>query len=196
MSISKERRAYINSLVCDNCDDWYDVYRTLIEIGLENFSEEDAARTRDQTWIMTYRWCQEIGPQDNLEDQLGARWEEKRLDFCKQSENPYELHYFADNINWDFGTDCLYEIIKNENCDYGTAKMIFWLAQPDYFQAFSNREEVPDVNKSGWDFIQYIMNACHGRKFRTTLIQYDPRSDNRRALPPGNAKWEIPYEFS
>lgn len=71
------------------------------------------------------------------EEQLDAAFHLKALEFCSSHGDFEELHFFAENVNWDFGTEFLEAILLNPNCDFGTAKLIFWLASPDYYQEFA-----------------------------------------------------------
>ena len=55
-----------------------------------------------------------------------------------------ELHAFAEAFNWDDASvAALVEVVRHPRCDAGTAKMLYWLADPDdLFSEASTREEL------------------------------------------------------
>ena len=57
------------------------------------------------------------------------------------------LHIIAGNYNWDNGFEIPYSIINNENCDLGTALMIFYYA--DGYRVLERTDELyTTINKS------------------------------------------------
>ncbi|MDO5077072.1 DUF4274 domain-containing protein [Corynebacterium sp.] len=46
--------------------------------------------------------------------------------------SPEELHYLAKDYNFDDGFWVLEQIINNPFCDIRTARMLFWLSEPEY----------------------------------------------------------------
>ena len=55
--------------------------------------------------------------------------------------DPVELHYLAHIYNWDDGAEALSWIINRPYCDKGTAALIFWRSQPEYFTQFTSESE-------------------------------------------------------
>lgn len=53
-----------------------------------------------------------------------------------------EQYYLASIYNWDDGITILNWIIDSTKCDKGTAIMIFWMSEPDYY--FDHAEETID----------------------------------------------------
>lgn len=134
----------------------------------------------------------------NNEEQMAAlqaEWESKEIEFCKSSNSPDELHAYADFLNWDFGYVTLLDVLRNPNCDFGTAELIFWRNQPSYYQGFKTREDVPAVNKDGWDFTWGVVRICENKVFKTSEIHYDPTDDHEAPLEDGKAQWPIPEIF-
>ncbi|MDO4433970.1 MAG: DUF4274 domain-containing protein [Alysiella sp.] len=43
-----------------------------------------------------------------------------------------ELHFIAQNYNWDDGMGVLQQIAQHPKCSFQTAKLIYWYSQPDY----------------------------------------------------------------
>ena len=57
------------------------------------------------------------------------------------------LHIIAGNYNWDNGFEIPYSIINNENCDLGTALMIFYDA--DGYRVLERTDELyTTINKN------------------------------------------------
>lgn len=55
---------------------------------------------------------------------------------------PYELHYLADQHNWDDGVKVLQWVVESTDCSEATALQIFWWAQPMDFQNFKLAESL------------------------------------------------------
>lgn len=109
-------------------------------------------------------------------------------------DKPEELYLLAHFHNWDDGTQLLEWIIDSPLCDEGTAKLVFWRAQPDYYQEFDSEEE------AGWDkdvysLLRNILKKIEENQFKTAYLHYDPKKDegapNDLSDNP-NAKWKIP----
>ncbi|RAK65854.1 DUF4274 domain-containing protein [Hymenobacter edaphi] len=62
----------------------------------------------------------------------------------QQLRSAAELHYLADAYNWDDGVTVLDWVINSPTCDYGTALLIFWRAQPDFYTEFANEQEADE----------------------------------------------------
>jgi len=155
--------------------------------------EQEIADMANAEWVHSIP--DNIPYNDPQIEALELEWDKKALNFCKHNTNPLELHAFANLFNWDQGSDLLLDIVRNPNCDFGTAKLIFWRAQPDYYQVFADRADVPTVNFEGWDFIRSVLNVCEGRNFKTSKIAYDPKTDFCEPAPTSKAKWDIPEKF-
>lgn len=66
------------------------------------------------------------------------------IDDIKSITDSELLHVIAGNYNWDNGFEIPYNIIKNKNCDLGTALMIFYDA--DGYRVLENKEELKNPN--------------------------------------------------
>ncbi len=105
---------------------------------------------------------------------------------------PAELHYIADKYNWDDGPEVLAWIINNPICDIGTAKLIFWRAQPDDYTSYSSEEESSD---GVYTLLQNIITNFEKGFYKNEKILYDPLGDDgapdiNNENP--NPKWKIP----
>ena len=84
------------------------------------------------------------------------------------------LHVIAGNYNWDNGFDIPYSIINNNNCDLGTALMIFYNA--DGYRVLENKDELKNPNLEQWsNFISEIENRILNNKFRYNNIKFIPQ---------------------
>lgn len=70
----------------------------------------------------------------------------------QELNTPEKLHEFATHYNWDEGFEIPKWIINNPLCDKGTALMMYWHADPQYFRQYAVREEVPST---GWKLQHY-----------------------------------------
>lgn len=64
-----------------------------------------------------------------------------------------ELHQFVQHWNYDDGIEPFDWIIKQKNCDKGTALCLYWSLQPDYFCKFKNEDEI----KAGINYETYLL---------------------------------------
>ena len=83
------------------------------------------------------------------------------------------LHIFASNYNWDNGFDIPYSVINNENCDLGTALMIFYRA--DGYRVLEDRDELKNPNLRQWaDFIIEIEKRILNNEFNHNTFKFSP----------------------
>ena len=86
--------------------------------------------------------------------------EETIPDFKKfKTLNSAEQYYLADNYNWDDGPKVLQWIVDSSNCDKGTACLIFWRAEPDYYFDYTSNT-VDEYEKDIWLLLQSIITFC------------------------------------
>lgn len=114
--------------------------------------------------------------------------------FFDTLDNPLEYHYIADIYNWDDGVEVLSWIINNPLCDTGTAKMIFWRAQPSYYTQFLTKEEA-DFDREVFELIKTIIEKIQTGFYRRQNIAYNPIKDpaaEETDYEDPEAKWKIP----
>lgn len=106
-----------------------------------------------------------------------------------------ELHYLAHIYNWDDGAEVLTWIIDSNHCDQGTAALVFWRSQPDYYTAFSNETEA-EWAADVYTLLRRIVYNWESGFYKQKQIAYDPESDPGapRNLDERNPieKWAIP----
>lgn len=109
--------------------------------------------------------------------------------------NPVEYHLIAANYNWDDGPEVLSWIVNSPLCDKGTAMMIFWRAQPDFYTRFLSAEEA-SYEEGVYTLLRNIIDNWESGFYQTAIISYNPRKDP--AAPSDidyrdlKEKWPIP----
>ena len=84
-----------------------------------------------------------------------------------------ELFIKADDYNWDLGYKRPLNILKNRHCDLGTATLIYWRTDPQYYLQYRSEKEVDQHDLDGWEFVQEVEKQILSGKF-PELIRYDP----------------------
>jgi hypothetical protein len=90
-----------------------------------------------------------------------------------------ELHYIAENHNWDSGITVLEWIVKNKLCSEATALMIFWGAQPnDYLKYNLNSKSLKNYDDMDiFNLIRTVMKNYKNGFYKKCLIKYNPKDD-------------------
>ena len=90
-----------------------------------------------------------------------------------------ELHYVAENHNWDDGVEVLQWIAESNLCSEATALMIFWLSQPEEYTEYSwNAKKLPNYCEiEVFDLIRTIVENFKKGFYKKTDISYDPKED-------------------
>ncbi|MFD2721496.1 DUF4274 domain-containing protein [Hymenobacter monticola] len=104
-----------------------------------------------------------------------------------------ELHYLAHIYNWDAGPEVLSWIINSPHCDQGTAALIFWRSQPDFYQEYTDESQM-SLQDGVLPLLQSIMGNWE-RGFYQQQIAYDRHEDPAAGkLYPDNPreKWPVP----
>src|SRR5204863_4528922 len=118
---------------------------------------------------------------------------EPNKEFFDDISNPIEYHYIASIYNWDDGPKVLSWIINSSLCDKGTAKLIFWRSQPDYYTRFLNKEDA-EWDGEVFQLVKTIIDNFQSDFYKTENIFYDPRQDPATDVDSldSKAKWAIP----
>lgn len=85
-------------------------------------------------------------------------------------QEPIELHYIAQNHNYDNGNDLLKNIINHRQCDLSTARMIFFRSDIDGFIKDKN-------NCEDTDLIISIVKNFEKKFYSQELFYYHPDHD-------------------
>lgn len=105
-----------------------------------------------------------------------------------------ELHYLADIYNWDDGPEVLGWIIDSPYCDRGTAALLFWRAEPDFYTDYTDESEI-SFDDGILPLLQRLMQHWEAGFYTRAQIAYDRRSDpgaEALAANYGQKKWVIP----
>ncbi len=95
-----------------------------------------------------------------------------------------ELHYIAENHNWDNGITILEWIAESKLCSDATALMIFWRAQPyDYIKYNYNSKNIKNVDMNIFKLIKKIKENYKNGFYERTSIQYNPKNDMPENIP-------------
>jgi hypothetical protein len=116
--------------------------------------------------------------------------DEKFLDekFCENNEpnkavfdkiaTSNELHYIAENYNWDNGITVLEWIAESELCSEATALMIFWRGQPyDYVKYNYYAKSIKHMDMDVFNLIKNVMEKYKNGFYKKTSIKYNPKED-------------------
>ncbi|MCL2528080.1 MAG: DUF4274 domain-containing protein [Defluviitaleaceae bacterium] len=106
---------------------------------------------------------------------------------------PKELHFLADGHNYDGGMWFLEQIMMNPACDIITAKMVYWLCQPDYYYSqYGSPQNCPDsdINRKTAHFLVRLEAKANSEGFSTGLVLDVPPYDEQ---PPNLDFTTEPY---
>ncbi len=110
--------------------------------------------------------------------------------FDKIMRKPFsteELYRRAQTHNWDEGFKFLRNILEHQNCDRGTALMMYWNSNPEYFTKYESEDELQSWEKSNYRFIKMIEEKYP--TIEQEFIIYDPYEDEKVGLHKG--KFEV-----
>ncbi|MFC7773761.1 DUF4274 domain-containing protein [Flavobacterium sp. GCM10027622] len=109
--------------------------------------------------------------------------------------NSTDQYYLAENYNWDNGIAILKWIIESKKCDKGTASLIFWTSEPDYY--FEKSEaEISDYEKDIFLLLKRIVEKFNHKEFKKSNLKYNPADREKRIdWSKQNLEWNIPEEL-
>ena len=141
-------------------------------------------------------WVDELdGVGDAEFDELTQDWLLRTADFLETSTDARELYFFAENYNWGKGWVLLDLLITNPALDRAGAHLLFWAAQPEYYQEYGSVAEVPDYQVDGWDFVQRLLARIADGRYDTVLNEFDPDDWMSEDVNASDSKWLIPQEL-
>lgn len=122
--------------------------------------------------------------------------EEILPDFEKfKTLNSAEQYYLAENYNWDDGIIVLDWIIDSPKCDKGTASLIFWKAEPDFYFDYT-AETIEDYEKPVWNLLQKIVKKFNQNGFLKSRLKFDPKAEGYKTdWKTELGIWELPSEL-
>ncbi len=98
-----------------------------------------------------------------------------------------ELFYLADVYNWDDGVEILFWIIDSDKCDKGTASLIFWRAEPDFYIERTS-ETIPSYEKDVFELLKKIVLKFNKSSFSHNKFCFDPQTKIK------NIDWNKDYQ--
>lgn len=101
-------------------------------------------------------------------------------------------HRTAKNFNWDYGCEKLLEIIRRR-CDLGTALLIYWGGQPDFFRRFKRQSDLTVGHDAFAMLVEIERNVANGF-YTHRNIPFNPFDDNGRKWC-GNPKRDVYCEL-
>ena len=82
------------------------------------------------------------------------------------------LHEEVMAYNWDDGVEQLFEIIRDPDCDLGTAKLVYWNG----------------YDRKSFDLMKEIEKRVADKFYKIGLITYDPFEDREINMEDVNVK--------
>lgn len=92
-----------------------------------------------------------------------------------QSLNSSEQYYLAQFYNWDDGATVLQWIVESSICDKGTALLIFWYSEPDFYLNH-NEDTIPDYEKDVFNLLKKIVGRFNKNDFKSSKFRFNPGS--------------------
>ena len=112
-----------------------------------------------------------------------------------QTLDSAEQYFIASEYNWDDGTTVLDWIIDSEICDKGTATMIFWMAEPDYYFDYTE-ETIDDWAKEVWKLLQKIITKVKNGEFTKSKYGFNPTKNGYQTeWESAKGIWELPNDL-
>lgn len=121
-----------------------------------------------------------------------ARWDREVEAFLREATNPRELHAFVYLWNWDNGAAEMTQIASHPHCDKGTALMLFWLTDPEYWLENPRKEAYSGVYR----VIDTVLKRVSTDDFATSDIPFEPYSswDDVKSKPEDQRYPRAVYE--
>lgn len=85
--------------------------------------------------------------------------------------SPVEWHQFVHNYNHDAGLEPLYFIANSPHCDMGTALLIYWHLNPEFYYRLAEYER---SNVEDYRLIKLLEENFYNCFYRTSIFAFDP----------------------
>jgi len=89
------------------------------------------------------------------------------------------LHTFADKFNWDEDVEHMFAVIRHELCEAATAKLVYWRSEPNYYQKFTDAEQVKEYHRDIYRLQREIEEGMTVGKYPVGKLKYDPKDDHQ-----------------
>lgn len=112
------------------------------------------------------------------------------LRFVRTCENKEELHFFAENWNWDGNVKPILKLITNPYVDAGTLLRLYWYGCPeDYYLFYKNANEIEEgFERDVFNVLRRIENRILKGTYLSKSYPFDPA--------PRITMWERRSEFA
>lgn len=106
-----------------------------------------------------------------------------------------EQYYLASIYNWDDGIAVLDWIIDSPKCNKGTAIMIFWMSEPDYYFDYT-KDSIDDWAEDVWRLLQKIIAKFNKNEFKKSIFGFNPRKEGYNTdWESAKGIWELPKDL-
>ena len=104
-----------------------------------------------------------------------------------------EQYLLVSEYNWDDGAEVLNYIANSDKCDAGTAVMIFWMAEPDFYMQYKRKQDADEWAQDVWQLLQNVIVRFKTIGYASARLAYavshKPLMD---ALPLSKGIWLLP----
>ena len=110
---------------------------------------------------------------EEIHDLLYSENKNDTIQKIEQIGDKEKLHIIAYNYNWNNGFEIPLSILKNKNCDMGTALMLFFNA--DGIRVLEDIKQVKESELKEWSkFILDLFNKINQEEFKSDEIKFKP----------------------
>ena len=132
----------------------------------------------------------------SIEDILYSENETEIIDKINNINDSKMLHVLTGNYNLNDGFNIPNAILNNENCDLGTALLMFHLADGYTFLTdvglHKNSHLLSGWKLAWWEFIKPLFHKIVAKEFPKTLIKYIPDFTNSQKIKLKKVNDNIP----
>ncbi len=118
----------------------------------------------------------EISDDEKLFAQYRSKIRKEMLHFLRTTSEKKELHFFAQNWNWDGDVVPLFTLIKNPHCDAGTLLFLYWYGCPEDFYLFHKFASEIDgpCERDIYRLLRQIERKIVKSEYDSASIPFDP----------------------
>lgn len=114
-----------------------------------------------------------VGPEPS--QMTSAEYTASLIEYLQKSD-PDEWHKIARGWNWDGGVGPLSWLIRQPQCDRGTALLIYWKGGPGFLKQYGTREEVPGfISVEQYDLSKEVEGRLLSGFYGRHDIAFNPR---------------------
>jgi hypothetical protein len=99
-----------------------------------------------------------------------------------------ELHLYASQVNWDFGSESLLKVASHPNCEAATALLIYWRGRPEWYLQYASTSDVPEHEREIFELLSFIESRYLSGTYRVGSLKYDPVAEGEVGLYPDEVR--------